>query len=138
MPATDQQTITGGVILHRGFTGTFQGMHPGQHITGTNGVPQSDSKFQQATMFADPVILTAGNLQRLRGHHLRITGQDQLLGEDPALARSLERRRPYLDPLNALQTLLIERCRERPDEVVWKEALLRSINGIAAGMRNTG
>ena len=27
-------------------------------------------------MFADPVILTAGNLQRLRGHHLRITGQD--------------------------------------------------------------
>lgn len=69
---------------------------------------------------------------------LRITGQTQLLGEDPALGRSLERRRPYLDPLNAIQTLLIERCRERPDEPVWKEALLRSINGIAAGMRNTG
>ena len=69
---------------------------------------------------------------------LRITGQAQLLGEDPALGRSLERRRPYLDPLNAIQTLLIERCRERPDEPVWKEALLRSINGIAAGMRNTG
>ncbi len=75
---------------------------------------------------------------RAKREILRITGQDQLLGEDPALARSLERRRPYLDPLNAIQTLLIERCRERPDEVVWKEALLRSINGIAAGLRNTG
>jgi len=76
--------------------------------------------------------------ERARREILRITGQDHLLGEDPALARSLERRRPYLDPLNAIQTLLIERCRERPGEAVWKEALLRSINGIAAGMRNTG
>lgn len=75
---------------------------------------------------------------RTREQILAITGQQELLGDDPVLARSLERRRPYLDPLNAIQTLLIQRCRQRPDDPVWKEALLRSINGIAAGMRNTG
>ena len=75
---------------------------------------------------------------RTRDEILHITGQSQLLGEDPALARALARRRPYLDPLNAIQTLLIRRCREEPEQGVWREALLRSINGIAAGMRNTG
>ena len=69
---------------------------------------------------------------------LAITGHDHLLGEDPTLARSLERRRPYLDPINQIQTVLLRRCRERPDDPRWLEGLLRSINGVAAGMRNTG
>lgn len=68
----------------------------------------------------------------------RVTGQKQLLGDDENLARSLERRRPYMDPMNHIQTVLIQRCRENPDDKRWKDALLRSINGIAAGMRNTG
>lgn len=69
---------------------------------------------------------------------LAITGHDYLLGEDPTLARSLERRRPYLDPINQIQTVLLRRCREQPDDPRWLEGLLRSINGVAAGMRNTG
>ena len=69
---------------------------------------------------------------------LAITGHDHLLGEDPTLARSLERRRPYLDPINQIQTVLLRRCREQPGDPRWLEGLLRSINGVAAGMRNTG
>lgn len=69
---------------------------------------------------------------------LAITGHEYLLGEDPTLARSLERRRPYLDPINEIQTVLLRRCREQPDDPRWLEGLLRSINGVAAGMRNTG
>lgn len=68
----------------------------------------------------------------------QVTKQTELLGDDPALARSLDRRRPYMDPLNQIQTVLIRRCRENPQDGRWKDALLRSINGIAAGMRNTG
>jgi len=67
-----------------------------------------------------------------------VTGQSELLGDDPGLARSLARRRPYMDPLNQIQTVLIRRCRDNPEDARWKDALLRSINGIAAGMRNTG
>ncbi len=75
-----------------------------------------------------------------------ITGQTQRLASNPALARSIEHRFPYLDPLNHLQVELLRRYRTRPlgaktpDPSV--ERLQRgihlSINGIAAGLRNTG
>jgi len=71
-----------------------------------------------------------------------IAGVDSLMEESPALAVSLERRSPYLDPLNHIQTTLLERCRdesldeEERDE--WRNPLLRTINAIAQGMRNTG
>jgi len=75
-----------------------------------------------------------------------ITGQTERLASNPALARSIEHRFPYLDPLNHLQVELLRRYRARPlggktvDPSV--ERLQRgihlSINGIAAGLRNTG
>jgi len=75
-----------------------------------------------------------------------ITGQTQRLAGNPALARSIEYRFPYLDPLNHLQVELLRRYRARPtgnqpaDPSI--ERLQRgihlSINGIAAGLRNTG
>ncbi len=63
-----------------------------------------------------------------------------LLEENPALYLSLTRRDPYLDPLNHIQIVLLERHRrEDPDQPSpWLDPLLRSINAIAAGMRNTG
>jgi len=71
-----------------------------------------------------------------------IAGVESLMEESPALAVSLQRRGPYLDPLNHIQTTLLERCRdeslgeqERDD---WRNPLLRTINAIAQGMRNTG
>jgi phosphoenolpyruvate carboxylase len=64
------------------------------------------------------------------------------LEETPAVALSLTRRNPYLDPLNHIQIKLLARARnpqldERQQEG-WLEPLLRSINAIASGMRNTG
>ena len=65
-----------------------------------------------------------------------------LLDENPTLALSMSRRDPYLDPLNHIQLTLLHRFRDEKlsDEQrnQWLEPLLRSINAVAAGMRNTG
>jgi phosphoenolpyruvate carboxylase len=67
-----------------------------------------------------------------------ITGQDSLLADNPALARSIRDRLPYLDPLNHLQLELLRRHRGgRTDERV-KRGIHLTINGIAAGLRNSG
>ena len=66
-----------------------------------------------------------------------ITGHEQRLATNPALARSIEHRFPYIDPLHHLQVELIRRYRAgRQDEKV-KRGIHLSINGIAAGLRNT-
>ena len=71
-----------------------------------------------------------------------ITGQARRLEGNPALARSIEHRFPYLDPLNHLQVELLRRYRTRGEGDPGVERLQRgihlSINGIAAGLRNTG
>jgi phosphoenolpyruvate carboxylase len=70
-----------------------------------------------------------------------ITGQADRLQSNPALARSIAHRFPYLDPLNHLQVELLRRYRARRASAA-VERLQRgihlSINGIAAGLRNTG
>jgi phosphoenolpyruvate carboxylase len=71
-----------------------------------------------------------------------ITGEAQRLQSNPALARSLEQRLPYLDPLNHLQVELLRRYRQRSEGDPQVERVRRgihlSINGLAAGLRNTG
>jgi len=71
-----------------------------------------------------------------------ITGEAERLQSNPALARSIEHRFPYLDPLNHLQVELMRRYRNRKDGAPENERLQRgihlSINGVAAGLRNTG
>jgi phosphoenolpyruvate carboxylase len=71
-----------------------------------------------------------------------ITGQAERLQSNPALARSIAHRFPYLDPLNHLQVELLRRYRNRREGQEGIERLQRgihlSINGIAAGLRNTG
>jgi phosphoenolpyruvate carboxylase len=72
----------------------------------------------------------------------QVAGIDCLLQETPALALSLTRRAPYLDPLNHVQVKLLGRVRDpqlpEAEQERWLEPLLRSINAIASGMRNTG
>jgi len=75
-------------------------------------------------------------------HWLAISGQRGLLESNPELARSIRVRRPYLDPLNHLQVELIKRHRsgktdERSDARV-KRGIHLTINGVSAGLRNTG
>jgi phosphoenolpyruvate carboxylase len=71
-----------------------------------------------------------------------ITGERERLQSNPALARALAYRLPYLDPLNHLQVEMLRRYRQRRDGDAALERVKRgihlSINGIAAGLRNTG
>ena len=73
---------------------------------------------------------------------LTIAQLPSLLAENPPLAQSLARREPYLDPLNNIQQVLLQRYRDPSlddeEREQWLNPLLRSINAIAAGMRNTG
>jgi phosphoenolpyruvate carboxylase len=69
---------------------------------------------------------------------LQITGQHVLLESNPLLLRSIRNRFPYLDPLNHMQVELLRRFRagDSGDAVV--EGIHLTINGIAAGLRNSG
>ncbi|MEW8506733.1 MAG: phosphoenolpyruvate carboxylase [Candidatus Thiodiazotropha sp.] len=73
---------------------------------------------------------------------LEIAGIDNLLDDAPLLQRSLSRRDSYLDPLNHIQLALLRRYRHSDlregEEEMWLRPLLRSINAISAGLRNTG
>ncbi len=69
---------------------------------------------------------------------LAITGQSRLLEGNALLARSIRNRFPYLDPLNHLQIELTERYRAGRDEERLKRGIHLTINGIAAGLRNSG
>jgi len=76
--------------------------------------------------------------QRSVRHLLAITGQKELLQTNPSLARSFRNRSPYIDPLNHLQVTLLRRRRGGDTDDIVKRAILLTINGIAAGLRNTG
>jgi phosphoenolpyruvate carboxylase len=74
-----------------------------------------------------------------RGAVLEITSQAELLDHQPTLQRTLRVRAPYIDPLNYLQIALLERYRSECDpDPLLERALLLSVNGIAAGLKNTG
>jgi phosphoenolpyruvate carboxylase len=69
----------------------------------------------------------------------RITGHERLLEHNHVLRRSIDVRNPYVDPINLVQVDLLKRLRagEGADQRLL-DALLVTVNGIAAGMRNTG
>jgi phosphoenolpyruvate carboxylase len=69
---------------------------------------------------------------------LEITGQSELLADSPALAAAIRARLPYIDPLNHLQVELIRRRRSGEDVEAVRQGIHLTINGIAAGLRNTG
>jgi phosphoenolpyruvate carboxylase len=67
-----------------------------------------------------------------------ITGTTSFLADNPALARSIRNRFPYLDPLNHLQIDLLRRYRGGQTDERTKRAIHLTINGLAAGLRNSG
>jgi phosphoenolpyruvate carboxylase len=73
---------------------------------------------------------------------MAIVGAKALLDRQPVLQRSIRLRNPYVDPMNAIQVELLRRHRDPSATDEQREAvrlpLLRSIAGIAAGLRNTG
>ncbi len=76
--------------------------------------------------------------ERTIRHVLAITGHETLLEDNPTLARSIRNRFPYLDPLNHLQVELLRRYRAGQTDERTKRAIHLTINGLAAGLRNSG
>ena len=80
---------------------------------------------------------------RTRSMVLLISGQSDLLEQNPVLARSIRLRNPYVDPISWIQVELLRRKRISTEAAVTGEASLNraitaTINGISAGLRNTG
>ena len=72
---------------------------------------------------------------------LIVAGADQLLDKEPVLRRSIKVRNPYVDPMNYLQVALLQQLKVEQDPERRRQltaAVLSSVNGIAAGLQNTG
>jgi phosphoenolpyruvate carboxylase len=98
-------------------------------------------------MLADPADREAvfprleAEYRRTEAAICRLTGQRDLLDAAPWLQRSIRVRNPYIDPMNYVQVALLRRLREHADEAEadeMRDAVRLSVNGIAAGLRNTG
>jgi len=76
--------------------------------------------------------------QRTIAMHKLITGHDDLLADNPALARSVFNRFPYLEPLNHLQVELLRRYRSGDDNEFVQRGILLTMNGLASALRNSG
>ena len=67
-----------------------------------------------------------------------LTGREDLLDNNPVMRWSIRVRDPYTDPLHLLQAELMPRLRQQDGDKVLESALMVTIAGIAAGLRNTG
>ena len=90
-----------------------------------------------------PELIRLGDTLRERLAHTvealhRLTGRESLLDNNPVMRWSIRVRDPYTDPLHLLQAELMARLRDRDSDPVLESALMVTIAGIAAGMRNTG
>ena len=85
------------------------------------------------------IIVKAAEFARTREAVLAVRDSDRLLAGDRRLAQSIRLRNPYVDPLSLLQVDLLARWRagERRDDALF-QALVSTVNGIAAGVQNTG
>ncbi len=81
--------------------------------------------------------------ERAEARLLAVTGRAALLEHAPVIRNSIERRNPYIDPLNYLQVEMLARLRALPDQdgaeaEALRDVLVFTINGIASGLKNTG
>lgn len=94
---------------------------------------------EQETAFVDEIM---AEFELTKEIILKITGEQELLDHQSILQKSIKLRNPYIDPINYIQLLLLRKYRDLQDGTPDKEALLmilrETVNGIAAGMKNTG
>jgi phosphoenolpyruvate carboxylase len=79
-----------------------------------------------------------GRLTRAVNALLGVTGHRELLEENQVLRRSIDVRNPYVDPINLVQVEVVRRLRQGDTDPRLRHAFMVTVNGIAAGMRNTG
>ena len=97
-----------------------------------------------STLVADQQIcdrvfsILESEFRRTRRLLLEVTGQSELLENNPILARSIRLRNPYVDPMSIVQAELLRRKRHGEQSAELDYVLGATINGIAAGLRNTG
>ena len=82
--------------------------------------------------------MLAEEFDRTRHQLLELKQQAELLERNPVLARSIRLRNPYVDPLSLVQVELLRRKRNSPENEELNYALGSTMNGIAAGLHNTG
>ena len=100
------------------------------------------SAYYDRRLVAAP-LRSVGDELRARLHDtvaalLAVSRHRELLEHNPVLRRSIEVRNPYVDPVNVVQVEILSRLRGGDEPGVLRDALLVTVNGIAAGMRNTG
>lgn len=83
----------------------------------------------------DKIVAEHGRTIRM---HKLITGHDDLLADNPALARSVFNRFPYLEPLNHLQVELLRRYRSGDTDELVQRGILLTMSGLATALRNSG
>ncbi|HSE22272.1 MAG TPA: phosphoenolpyruvate carboxylase, partial [Pyrinomonadaceae bacterium] len=93
---------------------------------------------QDQSMRERVLQLLVEEFQRTERVVLELTRQATLLEKNPVLARSIKLRNPYVDPLSLIQVELLRRKRKGQEGDELNYALAATINGIAAGLRNTG
>ena len=76
--------------------------------------------------------------ERTIAMHRLVSGQDDLLADNPALARSVFNRFPDLEPLNHLQVELLRRYRGGDEDDLVKRGILLTMSGLASALRNSG
>ena len=104
---------------------------------------QMDIAKEYAQLMPDQALATSifkkiqNEFEQTKQEILKIAQIKELVEKEPLLHYSMGRRDPYLDPLNHIQITLLRRHRQT-DNDDWIDLLLRTINAIAGGMRNTG
>ena len=72
----------------------------------------------------------------------KVTGRTELLASEPLVSRSIRLRRPYIDPLSHIQVRFLARLRslpaDHPDRERFRRLVQLTVNGVAAGLQNTG
>ncbi|MEY1662511.1 phosphoenolpyruvate carboxylase [Isoalcanivorax beigongshangi] len=102
------------------------------------------AQYYEQRLTRDPALIELGTALRGRLAQTiaalqQVTGRDDLLANNAVMQWSIQVRNPYTDPLHLLQAELMGRLREQPEAPGELEsALMVTITGIAAGMRNTG
>ncbi len=96
------------------------------------------SLVQNAALRKRVFTMLESEFLRTRQMILRITGQRELLARNRVLARSIRLRNPYVDPMSLIQVELLRRKQQEQKSTDLEYPLGATINGIAAGLHNTG